>query len=152
MVVVWSANHFYYNGELFSCLLYFSLEAIFCPPVKPGVAFGPTNAKRRFEFLQICVYILFMSATGAVDTAAFGAITGTAIGAADAFFTVFLCLVYIPGSTAQNGYDQYEHNKIYQTHIIFSRKARIHPSVSGPYGHKAPQAPQQRQPQTSSLQ
>ena len=45
MVVVWSANHFYYNGELFSCLLYSSLEAIFCPPVKPGVAFGPTKAK-----------------------------------------------------------------------------------------------------------
>ena len=45
MVVVWSANHFYYNGELFSCLLYSSLEAIFCPPVKPGVAFGPTNTK-----------------------------------------------------------------------------------------------------------
>ena len=44
MVVVWSANHFYYNGELFSCLLYFSLEAIFCPPVKPGVAFGPTKS------------------------------------------------------------------------------------------------------------
>ena len=30
MVVVWSANHFYYNGELFSCLLCSSLEAIFC--------------------------------------------------------------------------------------------------------------------------
>ena len=27
---MWSANHFYYNGELFSCLLYPSLEAIFC--------------------------------------------------------------------------------------------------------------------------
>ena len=30
IVVVWSASHFYYNGELFSCLLYSSLEAIFC--------------------------------------------------------------------------------------------------------------------------
>ena len=35
MVVVWLANHFYYNGEngeLFSCLLYSSLEAIILPP------------------------------------------------------------------------------------------------------------------------
>ena len=45
MVVVWSANHFYYNGELFSCLLYSSLKAIICPPAKPGVAFGTTNKK-----------------------------------------------------------------------------------------------------------
>ena len=45
MVVVWSANHFYYNGEPFSCLLLFSLEAIFCPPAEPGVAFGPTKAE-----------------------------------------------------------------------------------------------------------
>lgn len=32
MVVVWAANHFYYNGELFSCQLYSSLEAIILPP------------------------------------------------------------------------------------------------------------------------
>ena len=32
MVVVWLANHFYYNGEPFSCLLYSSLEAIILPP------------------------------------------------------------------------------------------------------------------------
>ncbi len=29
IVVVWLANHFYYNGEFFLCLLYPSLEAIF---------------------------------------------------------------------------------------------------------------------------
>jgi len=40
---VWSANHFYYNGELFSCLLYSSLEAIFLPPVKPGVVFDEST-------------------------------------------------------------------------------------------------------------
>ena len=45
MVVVWSANHFYYNGELFSCLLYSSLKAIICPPAKPGVAFSTTNSR-----------------------------------------------------------------------------------------------------------
>jgi hypothetical protein len=39
MVVVWSANHFYYNEELFPCLLYSSLEAIILPPAKPGVVF-----------------------------------------------------------------------------------------------------------------
>ena len=43
MVVVWSANHFYYNGELFSCLRYSSLEAIILPPAKPGVDFGTTK-------------------------------------------------------------------------------------------------------------
>ena len=32
IVVVWSANHFCYNGELFPCLLYSSLEAILLPP------------------------------------------------------------------------------------------------------------------------
>ena len=42
MVVVWSANHFYYNGELFSCLRHSSLEAIFCPPAEPGDVFGTT--------------------------------------------------------------------------------------------------------------
>ena len=36
MVVVWLANHFYYNGELFSCLLYSSLEAIILPPGLTG--------------------------------------------------------------------------------------------------------------------
>ena len=40
IVVVWSANHFYYNGEFFSCLLYSSLEAIFLPPAKQGVNVG----------------------------------------------------------------------------------------------------------------
>jgi len=41
---VWSANHFYYNGEFFSCLLYSSLEAIFLPPAEPVVNFGqPTK-------------------------------------------------------------------------------------------------------------
>ena len=44
MVVVWSANHFYYNGELFSCLLYSSLEAIFLPPAEPVVVFGTSKA------------------------------------------------------------------------------------------------------------
>ena len=39
IVVVCSANHFHYNGELFSCLLYSSLEAIFLPPAKQGVDF-----------------------------------------------------------------------------------------------------------------
>ena len=32
IVVVWSANHFCYNGEFFPCLLYSSLEAILLPP------------------------------------------------------------------------------------------------------------------------
>ena len=32
IVDVWSANHFYYNGELFSCLQYSSLEAFILPP------------------------------------------------------------------------------------------------------------------------
>ena len=32
IVVVWSANHFYYNGELFSCLRSSSLESIVLPP------------------------------------------------------------------------------------------------------------------------
>jgi len=45
MVVVWSANHFYYNGELFSCLLYSSLEAIFLPPAEPVVNFGQPKYK-----------------------------------------------------------------------------------------------------------
>ena len=45
MVVVWSANHFYYNGEPFSCLLYSSFEAINLPPAKPGVDFGTTKTK-----------------------------------------------------------------------------------------------------------
>ena len=63
MVVVWSANHFYYNGELFSCLLYSSLEAIFLPPAKQGVNFGqpkmtnPTVLPVGFvaDYLQISI-------------------------------------------------------------------------------------------------
>jgi hypothetical protein len=45
MVVVWSANHFYYNEELFPCLLYSSLEAIILPPAKPGVVFDESRQK-----------------------------------------------------------------------------------------------------------
>jgi len=45
---VWSANHFYYNGELFSCLLYSSLEAIFLPPAEPVVNFGQPILERLF--------------------------------------------------------------------------------------------------------
>ncbi len=35
------------NGEFFSYLLYSSLKAIFIPPAKPGVAFGPTKTKKQ---------------------------------------------------------------------------------------------------------
>ena len=54
MVVVWSANHFYYNGELFSCLLYSSLEAIFLPPAEPVVNFGTTKVKGS-DLLRACI-------------------------------------------------------------------------------------------------
>ena len=57
MVVVWSANHFYYNGELFSCLLYSSLEAIVLPPAEPGVAFGPTNARAAAVYCGPDIFI-----------------------------------------------------------------------------------------------
>ena len=37
IVVVWSANHFRYNGEFFPCLLYSSLEAILLPRHSRGL-------------------------------------------------------------------------------------------------------------------
>jgi len=58
---VWSANHFYYNEELFSCLLLSSLEAISFPPAQPVVLFGqPKEQKEKaasdFFFLEYHAY------------------------------------------------------------------------------------------------
>ena len=75
MVVVWSTNHFYYNGELFSRLRHSSLEAIILPPVLPNVIKLRKTGSHRNVGFSFFVINLEKHLTKSVKCAAFLLIT-----------------------------------------------------------------------------
>ncbi|MBQ4130837.1 MAG: hypothetical protein IJD71_00675, partial [Clostridia bacterium] len=60
ILVVWSANHFYYTKEFFYCLLYSSLKAISIPPVEQGVNFVTDKINIHPHIDIVGGYLLFL--------------------------------------------------------------------------------------------